>query len=74
MMFFKKKAIKETTTPIYDRDAQMILALKSANLRDKTMGLIDDITYQLNDAEIDAIAMRIAERRVTNIEKALSNN
>lgn len=74
MMFFKKKAIKETTTPIYDRDMQLLLLLKSVNLTDKTLLKVNELGYEVMDAEIELIGTRMAERRATNLEKALSNN
>lgn len=73
-MFFKKKAIKETTTPIYDRDMQLLLLLKSVNLTDKTLLKVNELGYEVMDAEIELIGTRMAERRATNLEKALSNN
>lgn len=68
-MFFKKKPKEEKV----DKDIQLIKFLKSQNLSELTMGKIDQNTYELQNAEIEAIGMRMVERRLNAVEVAREN-
>lgn len=74
MLWFKKKKQEEK----FDHDENLLLMMKSANMSDFTLGKINRDAFELQDAEIEAVGMRIVERRVANIEhrrngKALEN-
>lgn len=64
--FFKKSKPK---TEIVDRDIQLVQFLKSVNLTDKTLGKVDELGYEVMDAEIESIGMRMVERRTHECEK-----
>lgn len=64
--FFKKSKPK---AEIVDRDIQLVQLLKSVNLTDKTLGKVDELGYEVMDAEIEAIGLRMVERRLSEIER-----
>lgn len=64
-LFKKNKPVVET----HDKDIQLINLLKSVNLTDKTLGKVDELNYQIMNAEVEAIGMRMLERRTNNLEE-----
>ena len=64
--FFKKSKPK---TEIVDRDIQLVQLLKSVNMTDRTLGKVDELGYEVIDAEIESIGMRMVERRTHECEK-----
>lgn len=64
--FFKKSKPK---AEIVDRDIQLVQLLKSVNLTDRTLGKVDELGYEVMDAEIESIGMRMVERRTHECEK-----
>ncbi len=69
MFWRNKKSKQEPKTEIVDKDIQLIKFLKSANLSDLTLGKIDHTTYEVNNAEIESMGLRMAERRIYECEK-----
>lgn len=66
-LFKKNKPVEET----HDKDIQLINLLKSVNLTDKTLGKVDELNYQIMNAEVEAIGMRMLERRTNNLEERI---
>ena len=52
-----------------DKDIQLINFLKAQNLNELTLGKINQDTFELQNAEIEAIGMRMVERRLNECEK-----
>lgn len=52
-----------------DKDIQLINFLKAQNRNDFILGKIDAQEFELQDAEIEAIGLRMAERRLNEIER-----
>ena len=67
--FFKKSKPK---TEIVDRDIQLVQLLKSVNLTDKTLGKVSELGYEVMDAEIESIGMRMVERRTNAVEEEVN--
>lgn len=68
-IFKRKSEMPIMSNADADKDIQLIKFLKSANLSDLTLGKIDHATYELNNAEIESMGMRMAERRIYECEK-----
>lgn len=71
--FFKKSKATQPKTEIVDRDIQLVQLLKSVNLTDKTLGKVDELGYEVMDAEIESIGMRMVERRTNAVEEEVNS-
>ena len=65
------KFIKKNKKPEVDKDIQLINFLKAQNRNDLILGKINTQEFELQDAEIEAIGLRMVERRVNDIEKTV---
>lgn len=74
MFLFKKNKAIQPKTEIVDRDIQLVQLLKSVNLTDKTLGKVDELGYEVMDAEIESIGMRMVERRTNAVEKEVNSD
>lgn len=63
--FIKKNKPK----PEVDKDIQLINFLKAQNRNDFILGKINEQEFELQDAEIETIGLRMAERRIHECEK-----
>lgn len=63
--FIKKNKPK----PEVDKDIQLVNFLKAQNRNDFVLGKIDAQEFELQDAEIEAIGLRMVERRLSEIER-----
>ena len=52
-----------------DKDIQLINFLKAQNRNDLILGKINTQEFELQDAEIEAIGLRMVERRLSEIER-----
>lgn len=71
MFWRNKKSKQEPKTEIVDRDIQLVQLLKSVNMTDRTLGKVDELGYEVMDAEIESIGMRMVERRTNECEKEI---
>lgn len=65
-MWFKKKKKQEAK---FDRDANLLSMVKSANLTAFVMGMDDCSTFEQLTKETAEIEQRMAERRVAELER-----
>lgn len=73
MFLFKKSKAIQPKTETVDIDIQLVQFLKSVNLTDKTLGKVDELGYEVMDAEIESIGMRMVERRTNAVEKEVNS-
>lgn len=72
MFLFKKSKAIQPKTETVDRDIQLVQLLKSVNLTDKTLGKVSELGYEVMDAEIESIGMRMVERRTNAVEEEIN--
>ena len=60
---------KNKSKPEVDKDIQLINFLKAQNRNDLILGKISTQEFELQDAEIEAIGLRMVERRLSEIER-----
>lgn len=72
-LFKKSKKAAPPKTEIVDRDIQLVQLLKSVNLTDRTLGKVDELGYEVMDAEIESIGMRMVERRTNAVEEEVNS-
>ena len=67
--FIKKNKPK----PEVDKDIQLINFLKAQNRNDLILGKINTQEFELQDAEIEAIGLRMVERRTNAVEEEVNS-